>query len=94
MSGEGQIAEKEFVNPRFVPGRLTVVNEGAVVLQVTDDGVGFDPDAPTSDRVRPGLGRGMMAERVERLGGVLRTRSKAGSGATVEALVPTQEPAI
>src|SRR5438132_1212372 len=68
--------------------------EGHVVLQVTDDGVGFDPDAPTSDRVRPGLGRGMMAERVERLGGVLRTRSKAGSGATVEALVPTQETAI
>jgi signal transduction histidine kinase len=64
-----------------------------VVLQVTDDGVGFDPDASTSGRDRPGLGRGMMAERVERLGGVLCTRSKPGSGAAVEALVPIQETA-
>jgi len=33
LSGEGQIAEKEFVNPRFVPGRLTVVNEERIIFR-------------------------------------------------------------
>ena len=33
MTGEGQIAEKEFVNPRFVPGRLTVVNEERIIFR-------------------------------------------------------------
>ena len=33
LTGEGQIAEKEFVNPRFVPGRLTVVNEERIIFR-------------------------------------------------------------
>jgi len=33
LSGEGQIAEKEFVNPRFVPGRLTIVNEERIIFR-------------------------------------------------------------
>lgn len=32
MEGEGQVAEKEFRNPRFVPGRLTVVNPERIVF--------------------------------------------------------------
>ena len=32
MTGEGQIAEKEFVNPRFVPGTLTIVNAERIVF--------------------------------------------------------------
>ena len=62
---------------------------GHVVLQVTDDGVGFEPNQTPA----PGLGRRTMAERVEGLGGVLRTLSRPGSGATVEARVPQQETA-
>jgi hypothetical protein len=30
--GEGQIAEREFRNPRFVPGRLTVINAERIVF--------------------------------------------------------------
>jgi len=33
MTGEGQIAEKEFVNPRFVPGRLTIVNDERIIFR-------------------------------------------------------------
>jgi hypothetical protein len=33
MSGLGQIAEKEFINPRFVPGRLTVLNPERIVFR-------------------------------------------------------------
>jgi hypothetical protein len=30
--GEGQIAETEFRNPRFIPGKLTVVNSERIVF--------------------------------------------------------------
>ena len=33
LEGEGQIAEREFQNPRFVPGKLTIVNEERIVFQ-------------------------------------------------------------
>jgi len=72
---------------------LLACENGEVVLQVTDDGVGFDPERLPVAKRPPGLGRGMMAERVTRLGGVLRTSSQPGSGATVEARVPHSEKA-
>lgn len=31
--GEGQIAAQEFVNPRFVPGRLTIVNPERIIFR-------------------------------------------------------------
>lgn len=33
LRGEGQIAEKEFVHPRFVPGRLIVVNPERIIFR-------------------------------------------------------------
>ncbi len=32
MEGKGQVAEREFLNPRFVPGKLTVVNPERIVF--------------------------------------------------------------
>ena len=32
MEGEGQIAEKEFVNARFVPGKLEILNPERIVF--------------------------------------------------------------
>jgi hypothetical protein len=32
-SGEGQVAEKEFRNPRFIPGKLTVLNPERIVFE-------------------------------------------------------------
>ena len=32
LAGEGQIAEREFQNPRFVPGTLTIVNPERIIF--------------------------------------------------------------
>ena len=33
LRGEGQIAEHDFLNPRFVPGRLIIVNEERIIFR-------------------------------------------------------------
>ncbi len=33
LEGEGQIAEKEFRRPRFVPGRLIIVNDERIIFR-------------------------------------------------------------
>ncbi|HET7053785.1 MAG TPA: GAF domain-containing sensor histidine kinase [Solirubrobacterales bacterium] len=54
-----------------------------VELLVSDDGAGFDPDAPTS-----GFGIAGMRERIELTGGELRIESKQGGGTRLLASVP------
>ncbi|MDX6503895.1 MAG: hypothetical protein QOE29_1020, partial [Gaiellaceae bacterium] len=56
-------------------------NEGRMVLEVEDDGAGFDLDAPGLRSRR--LGLTSMEERARRLGGVLALRSAPGAGTTV-----------
>jgi signal transduction histidine kinase len=59
-----------------------------VVLQVCDDGVGFDPSAPPVDGERHGLGLLGMRERMRMIGGELTIRSAPGEGTTVIAKAP------
>jgi signal transduction histidine kinase len=54
----------------------------SIVVRVTDDGRGFDPE-----RSR-GMGILGMEERVKRLGGTLRVESQPGKGVTVTAELP------
>jgi signal transduction histidine kinase len=54
-----------------------------VILEVADDGVGFDPGLPAG-----GLGLTSMRERAKGAGGVLTIRSGAGSGTRVRLVVP------
>ena len=54
-----------------------------LVLSITDDGGGFDPDS-----VVRGLGLGNLEARVHRLDGELSIRSEQGSGTVVEARIP------
>jgi signal transduction histidine kinase len=56
-------------------------DDGRLVLDVEDDGVGFDPDA-TEVRSRR-LGLTSMEERAQRLGARLEVRSAEGAGTTV-----------
>jgi len=59
---------------------------GAVLLQIRDDGQGFDPASPApSDS---GLGLLGMRERAELFGGRLTVTSRPGDGTMVEASVP------
>ena len=63
--------------------------DGAVTLEITDDGVGIDPPPPGNE---PGIGNGLgldsMRERVEVTGGRFDLRSQPGQGTTVIASWP------
>ena len=67
---------------------LTVTEtDGYVDVLISDDGVGFDPDAPNA-----GFGLLGMRERVAMAGGTIEIRSAPGRGASVEARLPTGDP--
>ena len=58
-------------------------NPRTLLVEVADDGVGFDPAAAA-----PGLGLVSMRERAERLGGQLAVASRPGAGTVVRLLAP------
>ena len=65
--------------------RMELVGTGEmVVLRVSDDGVGFDPDA---SKHRNGLGMTSMSERIRFVGGTLSIWSKPSVGTQVEAII-------
>jgi signal transduction histidine kinase len=57
---------------------------GRVILEIADDGDGFDPGAV---RDRGGLGLRGMAERAEQVGGQLLVKSAPGQGTVVRVAV-------
>jgi signal transduction histidine kinase len=59
--------------------------EGAVVLEIVDDGVGFDPSTVVEGG---GLGMEGMIERAAQIGGELVLDSEPGGGARVRVKVP------
>lgn len=63
-------------------------DSGGAVLEVRDDGVGFDPDAH-----RPGLGLRNMRERAFVAGGRLQVRSLPGEGTRVRLELPGERTA-
>lgn len=56
-----------------------------VFLQVTDQGIGFDPEALEAQK---GIGLAGIRERVQALGGKLLVRSAPGQGASIEVSIP------
>jgi signal transduction histidine kinase len=66
--------------------RVTVTGSaGTVIVEVADDGPGFDPKALKPDGH---FGLDWMRERVELLGGSFEVRSAAGQGAVVRTSLP------
>jgi signal transduction histidine kinase len=64
--------------------RVSVRRDGSsAIIEVDDDGRGFDRDATTS-----GLGMGNLAERAEAIGGMMTVDSLIGRGTTVRVTVP------
>jgi len=55
--------------------------EGDLLLEVEDDGIGFDPEAPGTRSRR--LGLTSMEERAQRFGGRIEIRSAPGTGTSV-----------
>lgn len=72
--------------PSSVSVKLAARN-GTVVLEVVDDGRGFDPEAAGGAARR--LGLASMRERARSAGGRLTVRSRRGGGTTVRVEVPT-----
>lgn len=65
---------------------VSVVNGEGLLVTVSDDGLGFDPDARTYRGRR--LGLTSMRDRASTLGGRLTIASSPGNGATVRLEVP------
>ena len=63
----------------------------AVVLEVSDDGVGFDPDAEAPNQ--KGIGLFTMRERLALIGGSVRVGRRAGGGTTLIASVTRRQSA-
>lgn len=66
--------------------------EDVVVVQIADNGVGFDTKAVEANYdSRGSLGMVNLKERTELLGGTLRIESKVGRGTTITVLVPIKD---
>lgn len=63
-----------------------MVRQNAAILEVSDDGRGFNPDASATFHQNGGLRR--MRDQLELIGGTLHIRSRASVGTTVTASVP------
>jgi signal transduction histidine kinase len=62
------------------------LGEDRIVVEVTDDGAGFDPSATPR-----GSGLQGMADRLDAIGGTLEVRSQPGMGTTVTGRVPVPQ---
>lgn len=74
--------------------RLKMLREGMSLLEVEDDGVGFDVDSVGSTYENRGsLGMINLRERTELVNGVLRIDSSPGHGTRVQVVIPLTEEA-
>jgi signal transduction histidine kinase len=79
LSNVGRHAKAETCRVSLRRGAL----EGTAVLEIDDDGVGLDPEAPVA-----GMGLVNLRDRAASLGGDLTIESAAGAGTTVRLTIP------
>jgi signal transduction histidine kinase len=63
---------------------VALSNTDCIRVRVSDDGKGFDPDAPR----RRGFGLTSMRERAEARGATVTVESQPGKGTKVEVVLP------
>jgi signal transduction histidine kinase len=71
-------------------GRVDIrlgVSQGEIELELTDDGVGFDPRAEYSGH----MGLNSMRERAAQIGGILEIASEVGHGAVIRVRIPATD---
>jgi signal transduction histidine kinase len=74
--------------------RLQPLKKDLALLEIEDDGVGFDPSAvDMSYESRGSLGMVNMRERAELVNSVLRLESTPGSGTRVQVIIPLTDQA-
>jgi PAS domain S-box-containing protein len=91
-----RIAQELLANARAHSGSASVdvlvgEEDGGHLIEVSDDGVGFEPGSPVQRRVES-LGLPAATERAEAAGGWLRIRSSPGAGTAVSAWLPDARP--
>ena len=71
-----------------------MLRNNLVLLEIQDDGVGFDIEAvSTSYENRGSLGMVNMRERTELVNGVFHVESEAGKGTRIHVVIPLNEDA-
>jgi two-component system sensor histidine kinase UhpB len=65
--------------------------QGFVCCSVEDDGIGFDPSAISTGRIRRGLGLLGIQERLQVLGGGYEIRSAPGEGTKLNVKIPLEQ---
>lgn len=84
----GNVARHARASRARVRLHATATEPRQLIVEIEDDGIGFDPELP-----RPGhLGLGTMAQRAARLGGTLGVSSAPSRGTVIRATVPVDEP--
>ena len=74
--------------------RLKQLDPGLILLEIQDDGVGFDTEAVNSNYENRGsLGMINLRERTELVNGLLSLKSQPGKGTLIQVYVPTTEEA-
>ncbi len=74
--------------------RLKILREGLVLLEIQDDGVGFDVNAVgTSYENRGSLGMVNMRERTELVNGIFHVESEVGRGTRIHVVIPLTDEA-
>ncbi len=66
-------------------------NQECIVLEIADDGIGFDPDSVCD---KGGAGLSNMKQRIQKLGGALEIISSAHQGTRVVATIPSPQKAL
>ncbi len=75
--------------------RMKQYDTDLVMLEVQDDGVGFDTtNAETSSEQRGSLGLRNMNERTEMVNGIFQLESAVGKGTTIRVLIPLTAEAV